>query len=148
MRWGVADVLKDALKDVLMVRSEVLPGPERRRRWNSEEKARIVAELDAPGVRGSDVARRYGVSRSLLYAWVKERKRDTPVAPEIAFAPVVLTEPPGVAPPPAAPAAAPVALTSDRPAIEIETKAARVRLPVDTKPAIVLAVIKALRARA
>jgi transposase len=129
-----------------MVRSEVLAGPERRRRWSVEEKARIVAELDAPGVRGSDVARRHGVSRSLLYAWVKERKQGSPAAAEIAFAPVVLTEPPGVATLPAAPA--PVALTADRPAIEIETKLARVRLPVDTKPATVLAVIKALRARA
>lgn len=108
----------------------------------------MVAELDAPGVRGSDVARRHGVSRSLLYAWVKERKRDTPVAPEIAFAPVVVTESLGLVTPPAVPASAPVALAADRPSIEIETKAARVRLPVDTKPAIVLAVIKALRARA
>lgn len=131
-----------------MVRSEVLAGPERRRRWSVEEKARIVAELDAPGVRGSDVARRHGVSRSLLYAWVKERKQDSPAAPEIAFAPVVLTEPPGVTAPPTAPAASPAALSADRPAIEIETKVARVRLPVDTKPAIVLAVIKALRMRA
>lgn len=142
------DVLKDALKDVLMVRSEVLSGPERRRRWSAEEKARIVAELDAPGVRGADVARRHGVSRSLLYAWVKERKRDTPVAPEIAFAPVVLTDPPDVAAPIAAAASPPLALAADRPAIEIETKAARVRLPVDTKPTTVLAVIRALRARA
>lgn len=131
-----------------MVRSEVLSGPERRRRWSAEEKACIIAEFDAPGVRGSDVVRRHGVSRSLLYAWVKEQKRDTSAAPEIAFAPVVLTDPPDVAMPPAVPASAPVALTADRPAIEIETKVARVRLPVDTKPATVLAVIKALRARA
>jgi transposase len=131
-----------------MVRSEVLPGPKRRRRWSAEEKARIVAELDTSGVRGSDVARRHGVSRSLLYAWVKERKQGSPAAAEIAFAPVVLTDPPSVATPPAALASAPVALTADRPAIEIETKMARVRLPVDTKPATVLAVIRALRARA
>lgn len=85
------------------------------------------------------------MSRSLLYAWVKERRRDTPAA-EIAFAPVMLTEPLGVvaAPIPAVPAAPP----TDRSAIEIETKTARVRLPVDTKPTIVLAVIKALRAGA
>ena len=49
--------------------AEILTGPERRRRWSAEQKAGIVAEAKAPGVRVADVARRHGISRSLLYTW-------------------------------------------------------------------------------
>jgi transposase-like protein len=37
---------------------EITTGVERRRQWRDEEKLRIVAELDAPGVKFSAVARR------------------------------------------------------------------------------------------
>ena len=51
---------------------EVLSGPERRRRWSSEEKAAIVAEAILPGARVSEIARRHGISRGLLYTWRRE----------------------------------------------------------------------------
>lgn len=54
------------------MQAEILTGPERRRRWSAEEKARIVAETRTPGARVSDVARRHGVSRGLLYTWRRE----------------------------------------------------------------------------
>jgi transposase len=54
------------------MKAEVLAGPERRRRWGSEEKAGIVAETMAPGVRVSEIARRHGISRGLLYTWRRE----------------------------------------------------------------------------
>ena len=44
---------------------ELLTNPERRRRWSTEEKARIVAEAKAPGALVAAIARRYGVSRGL-----------------------------------------------------------------------------------
>ncbi|RBP13184.1 transposase [Roseiarcus fermentans] len=44
-------------------------GVERRRRWSRDEKARIVEETLAPGAVVSDVARRHGVSQSLLFTW-------------------------------------------------------------------------------
>lgn len=53
--------------------SEVLPGPERRRRWSVEEKLRILAEVEA----GSPVAvvcRRHGLSTSLFYSWHSEHR--------------------------------------------------------------------------
>jgi transposase len=51
---------------------EVLSGPERRRRWSSEEKASIVSEVIRPGAKVSEIARRHGISRSLLYTWRRE----------------------------------------------------------------------------
>ena len=51
---------------------EVLSGPERRRRWGSEEKARLVAEIMVPGAKVTAIARRRGISRSLLYTWRRE----------------------------------------------------------------------------
>jgi transposase len=42
---------------------------ERRRQWTPEEKAALVAEVEAEGGRVSVVARRHGISTSLLYNW-------------------------------------------------------------------------------
>jgi transposase len=54
------------------MKAEILVGPERRRRWSGEEKARIVAEATMPDARVADIARRHGVSRSLIYTWRRE----------------------------------------------------------------------------
>lgn len=48
---------------------EVLSGPERRRRWSPEEKAKLVAAMMLPGANVTEMSRRYGISRSLLYSW-------------------------------------------------------------------------------
>jgi transposase len=42
-------------------RAEVLSGPERRRRWTFEQKARVVAESLVAGAVAHDVARRHGI---------------------------------------------------------------------------------------
>jgi transposase len=75
-------------------RVEVLHGPERRRRWSAEEKARIVAESFEPGTVVSSVARRHGLHRNQLYAWRRELQEgefDVP-ASGVTFAPIVLTD--------------------------------------------------------
>jgi transposase-like protein len=41
----------------------------RRRKWTAEEKAELLAEIEAEGGRVSVVARRHGISDSLLYNW-------------------------------------------------------------------------------
>ena len=41
----------------------------RRRQWTPEEKVALMAEVDAEGGRVSVVARRHGMSNSLLYNW-------------------------------------------------------------------------------
>src|SRR5688500_5003145 len=40
---------------------EIITGVERRRQWRDEEKLRILAELDQPGVKISEVARRHDI---------------------------------------------------------------------------------------
>jgi transposase len=46
----------------------------RRRQWTPEEKAALMAEVEAEGGRILMVARRHGISKSLLYNWRSARK--------------------------------------------------------------------------
>jgi transposase len=78
-------------------RVEVLAGPERRRRWSWEEKARIVAESLAPDAVASAVARRYGLHPNQLYAWRKALRAaadeaTTAGTAPLDFVPVVVTD--------------------------------------------------------
>src|SRR3954465_8066932 len=50
-------------------KSEVLRGPERRRRWAAAEKIAIVAETHEPGVTVSLVARRHGIAPNQVFSW-------------------------------------------------------------------------------
>ena len=56
--------------------AEILSGVERRRRWSEDEKARIIEESFTAGAKVSDVARKHGVSRGLIFAWRKEARVD------------------------------------------------------------------------
>ena len=72
----------------------VLSGPERRRRWTSVEKLRIVEESVAPGVSVVEVARRHDVHPNQLHLWRKQvRSGDLSIAPgpDVCFAPVEIT---------------------------------------------------------
>jgi len=51
---------------------EIITGRERRRRWSVEQKLRIVAETQEPGVRVTDVAARHDVYPSLLFLWRRQ----------------------------------------------------------------------------
>jgi transposase len=53
----------------------VLSGPERRRRWTTAEKVRIIEESLALDVVGSDVARRYDIHPHQLHKWRQEWRR-------------------------------------------------------------------------
>jgi transposase len=48
---------------------EIVARVERRRRWTIEEKAALLAEVEAEGGKVKLVARRHRVSESLLYNW-------------------------------------------------------------------------------
>jgi len=60
---------------------EVITGRERRRRWSVEEKLRIVAETQEPGVRITDVAACQGVYPSLLFSWRRQVRDGVLAAP-------------------------------------------------------------------
>lgn len=50
-------------------RVEVITSVERRRRWSTAEKVRLVEEAMQPGLSVSYVARRAGIAPSQLFAW-------------------------------------------------------------------------------
>jgi transposase len=82
------------------MKGEVLTGPERRRRWGSEEKASIVAEVLVPGAKVSEIARRHGISRGLLYTWRREAGEHSVASSLPDLVPVVMTNAGDVAPAP------------------------------------------------
>ncbi len=51
-----------------------LPGPERRRRWTSAEKAQIVEESLAGDASVAEVARRHDIHPNLLHLWRRQAR--------------------------------------------------------------------------
>ena len=95
-----------------MATATVLSGPERRRRWSSAEKHRIVEESLLADASVVEVARRHDIHPNLLHLWRRQarsgtgtpvlRRSDAP-ADKVEFAPVavamderVLAAPPGM----------------------------------------------------
>ena len=48
---------------------EIIGRVERRRKWTAQEKAALLAEVEAEGGKVKLVARRHRISESLLYNW-------------------------------------------------------------------------------
>jgi transposase len=48
---------------------EILARVERRRKWTAQEKAALLAEVEAEGGKVTVVARRHRISESVLYNW-------------------------------------------------------------------------------
>ncbi len=66
---------------------EIINGVERRRRWRTEDKLRILAEIDA-GTRLAVVARRHDVSRGLIWQWRDAQRRGRLMVETPSFVPV------------------------------------------------------------
>jgi transposase len=79
---------------------EIITGVERRRPWRDEEKLRILAELNEPGVKFSEVARRHAVSRGLLWQWRDAQRRGRLVAETPGFLPLQVVPDLAVSAPP------------------------------------------------
>jgi transposase len=134
-------------------RIEVITGQRRRRRWTSEEKARIVAESFEDGANISEVARRHGVVRGLLTVWRHKLATAAGVkAPS--FVPVRIRAESGPATagdldrlPPAQTRLLEMASppAKFRGAIEIEVSGARIRVEPGVDPATLSTVLSALR---
>ena len=65
-------------------RVEVITSVERRRRWSSAEKQRLVAATLEPGASVSAIARTAGVHPGQLYGWRRQLRARAPIG----FAPV------------------------------------------------------------
>ena len=79
---------------------EIITGVERRRRWSTAERLRIVAETEQPGAGIAEIARRYAISRGLLWNWRSLVRRGVLLPePQAVFVPVqVLGERPSTEP--------------------------------------------------
>jgi transposase len=74
---------------------EILGPRDRRRIWGAQEKAALLAEVDAEGGKVRLVAQRHGISESLLYNWRAARKAAAIAAgasEDVAFVPVGMVE--------------------------------------------------------
>jgi transposase len=113
-------------------RVEIFTGAGRRRSWSAEEKARIIAESMAEGASVSAVARAHGLTPAQIFRW-RHSGALSQVAPTpaLSFAPVVVDE------------KAPGPVAGE--VIEIELKGAKLRVPAGTRPATIVALVKALR---
>lgn len=69
-------------------RIEVFTGAGRRRRWSSEEKARIVAESYATSV--GEAAERHALRTTQLFTWRRDARRGR--GDGVTFTPVVVDE--------------------------------------------------------
>jgi transposase len=125
---------------------EVITGRERRRRWSTMDKLRIVAETREPGARIGAVAARHNVCESLVFTWRRQAREGVLVAPEMPeFMPVTISETPlPTSTMRAASSAPPVRLPSGL--IEIELGDGRqVRVGSDVNLAALRRVLAALR---
>jgi transposase len=66
------EALRSAHTSAPELRGEVLSGPERRRRWSTEEKLRVLAQSMAPGSSPSLACRMHGISTGQLSTWRKQ----------------------------------------------------------------------------
>ena len=117
-------------------RVEVLAGPGRRRVWDEATKARVVAESDAPGAVVSAVARRWRIAPQQLFTWRREARAagvEARGAAAMQFVPIV-SDPP----------AAEVATAGA--GLEVALAGAAVRVSPGADPALLSAVLRAVRA--
>jgi transposase len=116
-------------------RIEVFTGTGRRRRWSSEEKARILEETFTAGAVVSEVARRHGITSQQLFGWRRSaRGRAIEGTDAPGFAPVML-EAPGEKPRP-----------SDGAVLEIVVGAMVARIPLTADGATLARIVRALKA--
>ena len=120
-------------------RVEVLEGPSGRKQRSEAERARIAAESFRPGVSVSEVARRYGATRSQVYDWrrrLKDGRLDLAggVSAMAAFAEVMVT-----------PAVVADARLPRPAAIEIDIAGTIIRVPAGVEADDLSRVIRAVR---
>jgi transposase len=138
-------VVERVLRSAPEVFGEVMPGLERRRRWSTEEKLRVLAQSVAPGSSPALTCKMHSISSGQLYTWRKQFRRGeltgfVPVsmAPELAALPAADLRPD----PPTAESAPEPAATSF---IEVELPTGvKLRVPSDAGEAALRRIFAAL----
>ena len=148
------DDVKDDAK-VVFRRVEVLTGPGRRRRWSAAQKSLIVSQSLEPGVKVTEVARRWQVCPQQVWGWRREAHiggltlpSSTAPSSALSFVPIV-----------EAPASLPLSIdaretqsgqaSSDAlPSIEVRLAGAVVRVGSGTNLELLTEVLRAVRASA
>ncbi len=125
-------------------RVEVLTGPDRRRQWSDEEKARILAETQVAGASVSAVARRWQVCPQQVFGWRRQARLEgggqsrARGCAETAFVPIVTDA-----------AATPLQAAALASAVvEVKLAGAVVRVVSGTDAALLTTVLRAVRASA
>jgi len=125
-------------KPVQVRRLEVLTGVGGRRRWSSDDKARIVEETLAPGATVSEVARRHDIRPQQLFGWRRGMRIPEP-EPRMIFVPALVEAPAKAQRARAKP------VRAGRGDIELEIDGVVVRVCRGAEARTVAAVIKALK---
>ena len=129
---------------------EIITGRERRRRWSTADKLRLVAETHEAGTAIRAVAARHDVCESLLFTWRRQVREGVLAAtPEMpVFMPVHMIDAAASEPfSSAAPASSPAQPPAPSGLIEIELgNGRRVRVGSDVNLAALRRVLAALRA--
>lgn len=134
----------DVLRTRTPQRMEIQTGASGRRLWPAALKARIVAESLEAGAQVAAVARRHGARSSQVHGWRKDAREGKLALPaDVAisgshFTPVVIA-----VRPPRTPRRG---LSPEGSAIEIEAAGVAVRIRGAADPALVEAIVRALRA--
>ncbi len=127
-------------EDIEYHRVELITGRGRRRDWTREEKAEILAASAVPGAVIAEVARRYGVSRGLLWTWRRQAMNDLAAATAADFVPLRIVDD-VAASAAAAPAVPPAARDQAAGSIEIEVGRTRIRVAGAVDPAVLRQVL-------
>ena len=118
----------------------MITGRRRRREWSGDEKAEILAASMAPGAVIAQIARRYGVSRGLLWTWRRQAMNDLAAATAAHFVPLRI-EDEAESPIASAAAAPPSHRAQPVGSIEIEIGRARVRVEGAVDPEVLRQVL-------
>jgi transposase len=118
-------------------------GAERRRRWSYDEKVRLVEETLQDGETVCGVARRHGITPSLLFTWRRQARAGHLDGGTAALVPVEITASP-------APTCAPVLPPAQHASvgiIEIELLGCRIRVGREVDADMLQRVLEVLRRR-
>jgi transposase len=123
----------------------VITGVMGRRRWSADDRARIVGETLEPGAVVSEVARRHGLTPQQLFTWRREAREAAQGLP--VFVPAVIDPEPRVEPSAEPPRRRRGRPKKARTTIEVEAFGVTVRIAEGAAPAMIAAVIGALKAQ-